>query len=259
MYFAQTVKIPLQIYIPKTKHFLMYFDQTVAQIDLDPSYLQYQDTATERLEALINGNGIRTAMVVPKHFTGPGLPDIRPDFDYMCCPRCISHPSSRIGLGTIGPKVRMLVNQSNFPVLITSPVFKPWKSIALLSGADFLATEALEASMALKKRCELPVDYFQLRGRNGETWGNGVSAVFREKVLLDKEKDWNAALYEIPHDALVIISAGSDGRRMRNLLFGSLLENAQAALTNNLLVVGPHWHGAKNWHQSSGSTERGRG
>ena len=33
MYFAQTLQIPLRIYIAQTPRFLMYFDQAVVQID----------------------------------------------------------------------------------------------------------------------------------------------------------------------------------------------------------------------------------
>jgi hypothetical protein len=245
IYFARTLSLPLKVYIPETRHFLIYFDHTLVQVDLDASYVRHPDTAAARLEALINGNGIHSEMVIPDRFTGPGLPDIRPDFDFMCCPRCLSHPSARIGLGMIGPKVRMLVNRATFPVLITSPVYKPWNSLALLSGGGAPAGKARDVALLLNARCGLPVDDYRLENGPGAAsdTDDDVRKAFRRQCLLDKKSGWESALYEIPHDALVVVGTDSE-HRYRSLLIGSLLENAQGTLTNNLLVVGPNVNGA---------------
>lgn len=249
MYFAQTLQIPLRVYIAQTTRFLMYFDQAVVQIDLDASYLRSPETARRHLDDLIKQTEVTAGMVVPRHFTGPDLPDIPPEFDYMSCPRCISHGSSRIGLGIIGPKVRMLVSRATFPVLITSPAFKPWRSLAVLCNGDSAQDGALDAAMYLKARSGLPLDYYRLGNGNGQDAPDpSVAAAFRQSHGLEM-KSLAAALYDIPHDALVIISTGNQVL-VKSLLFGSLLEKVQATLANNLLVVGPNVASSSVWPAS---------
>ena len=46
-------------------------------------------------------------------------------------------------------------------------------------------------------------------------------------------------LYDLPHDALVFSGAYGHGL-IKNMLFGSKVELAQATLTNSLLVSGPN-------------------
>jgi nucleotide-binding universal stress UspA family protein len=47
-------------------------------------------------------------------------------------------------------------------------------------------------------------------------------------------------LYEIPHEALIVIGAFGHGL-IRDLVFGSMMERVQSTLPNNLLVVGPNY------------------
>jgi nucleotide-binding universal stress UspA family protein len=44
----------------------------------------------------------------------------------------------------------------------------------------------------------------------------------------------------VPHDALVILGAYGHGL-IRNLVFGSKMENIQSTIPNNLLIVGPNY------------------
>ena len=46
-------------------------------------------------------------------------------------------------------------------------------------------------------------------------------------------------LYELPHDTLILSGAYGHGL-IKNILFGSKVEIAQATLTNSVLVSGPH-------------------
>jgi hypothetical protein len=45
-------------------------------------------------------------------------------------------------------------------------------------------------------------------------------------------------LYHVPHDALVVIGAFGHGV-LRDIMFGSKLEQVQTSIANNLLIVGP--------------------
>ncbi|MFH1983908.1 MAG: hypothetical protein ABIL58_18875 [Pseudomonadota bacterium] len=132
------------------------------------------------------------------------------------------------------------------PVLITSPAFKPWQSLAVLCSGDAQQDRALDAALFLKARSGLPLDCYRLV--NGDGWeapAASVTAAFRHNHELET-KSLAEGLYEIPHDALVIISTGNQVL-VKSLLFGSLLEKVQATLANNLLVVGPNVAAASVW------------
>ena len=98
--------------------------------------------------------------LTPKNFTASTLPDIPTNFDFMCCPRSVSDLSSKIGLGYIGPRVRRIVSSARFPVLITSPVFKPWKRLAVFFGGSANALNALKLGLRLARETGVPLDIF---------------------------------------------------------------------------------------------------
>ncbi len=52
--------------------------------------------------------------------------------------------SSKIGLGYIGPRVRRIVKCARFPVLIATPVFKPWTRLAVFFGGSVNGVKALK-------------------------------------------------------------------------------------------------------------------
>jgi nucleotide-binding universal stress UspA family protein len=47
-------------------------------------------------------------------------------------------------------------------------------------------------------------------------------------------------LYDVPHDALVILGAYGHGV-IRNFVFGSKMEKIQSTISNNLLIAGPNY------------------
>ena len=102
IYFCKKIKASPVIYIPEFTKFLMYFDNDVAQIDLDDSYLALPDTALKHATELVEQAELKPGFFKPKHYTASTLPDIPTNFDFMCCPRSISDMSSKIGLGYIG-------------------------------------------------------------------------------------------------------------------------------------------------------------
>ncbi len=249
LYFCKTLNVMPVIYIPKHTKFLMYFENEVAQIDLDASYLNSPETARQRVTELVSGTGLTPQFIEPKHFTASTLPDIKTDFDFMCCPRSISDLSSKIGLGYIGPRVRHIVKGARFPVLITAPAFKPWDSICVFYGGSNNALNALRLGLRLSRQGDVPLDVFtqidktdrdgHLHRLEREGLRQEFEAHVRHWMVFENDR-FEDHLYEVPHDALVIMGAFGHGL-IRDLVFGNKMEQVQSELSNNLLIVGPKY------------------
>jgi len=253
LYFCKTVGASPVIYIPEHTKFLMYFENDVVQVDLDRSYLTSSETALKHATELVEKAGIEPRFLDPKHFTASTLPDIQTNFDYMCCPRSVSDISSKIGLGYIGPKVRRIVKSARFPVLITSPVYKNWKSIMVFFGGSANAVSALKLGLRVARVSGLPLDLFTQMERGPRETCDAII----EKENLKEEMDrylnkWHffengvfeENLYEVPHDALVVLGAYGHGL-IKTILFGSKMEKIQSTISNNLLIAGPNYTAAR--------------
>ncbi len=253
IYFCQQISAALVIYIPEYTKFLMYFENDVVQIDLDQSYLTSPETALPHASALVKEGGLEPRYITPKHFTASVLPDIPVDFDFMACPRSISDLSSKIGLGYIGPRVRRIVQSARFPVLITSPVYKQWNSIVVMFGGSTNAVKALKLGLRMSRLSGKPLDVL--------TWMEQDSTDYYKDIVRQADlendmqrfvSDWQFfgekgekyrfadVLYNVPHDALVVVGAYGHGL-IRDLLFGSKMEHIHSTLPNNMLVAGPHY------------------
>lgn len=250
IYFCKQVKIAPVIYIPEYTKFLMYFENEVAQIDLDNTYLTVPDTAVKHAVELVEQGGFKARFYTPKHYTASTLPDINTDFDYMCCPRNISGLTSKIGLGHIGPMVRKIVKSACFPVLLTSPVFKEWHSITVFFGGSVNAVNALKLGLRISEISGMPLDIItQLENRNTRSdyekivqdkdMDDRLNRHLDKWTFVDKEK-FEERLYDVPHDSLVILGAYGHGL-IRNILFGSKMELIHSTIYNNLLIVGPNY------------------
>lgn len=247
MYFSGTMGVSPVVYIPEHTKFLMYFENDVVQVDLDGSYLRSPETARDRVTEIASSMNIQTPkFLAPKNFTASTLPDIPVNFDFMTCPRSISDLSSKIGLGYIGPRVRRIVQSAQFPVLIPSSVFKPFKSIAVLFGGSANAVKAFRLGLRLGRTSNLPIELFTLERRRKK---EDYEALLAESGLsgdLRRVKEWHVFskdgfednLYAVPHDALVVLGAYGHGL-IRELLFGSTMETVQATLPNSMIIVGP--------------------
>ncbi|MDH3356286.1 MAG: universal stress protein [Desulfobacteraceae bacterium] len=249
IYFCNKVGAFPVIYIPKTTKFLMYFDNDVVQVDLDKSYLISPETALKRATELLEQGGISARFLDPKHFTASTLPDIHTNFDYMCCPRSVSDMSSKIGLGYIGPRVRRIVRSARFPVLITSPVYKEWKSIAVFFGGSANAIKALRLGFHIARASGIQLDVFtQTEKFSKEDYQQIIKDRNLEEEMELYVKQWHffenrvfeENLYDVPHDALVILGAFGHGV-IRNFVFGSKMEKIQSTISNNLLIAGPNY------------------
>jgi hypothetical protein len=152
-------------------------------------------------------------------------------------------------LGYIGPRVRRIVQAARFPVLITSPVFKPWTRIAVFFGGSANAINALRLGVRIGSLTDLKIDvYTQVERKKPEAY----RTILREKDLeapLEKvlnqwtffEKGrFEDNLYEVPHDALVILGAYGHGI-IRDIMFGSMMEKIQSTIPNSMLIAGPNY------------------
>ena len=249
LYFCKKIGATPVVYIPEFIKFLMYFDNDVVQVDLDGSYLTEPATAKAHALELLASNDLTPKFLAPKNFTASTLPDIPTNFDFMCCPRSISDLSSKIGLGYIGPRVRRIVASARFPVLITSPVFKPWKRLAVFFGGSANALNALKLGLRIARETGAHLDIFtQAENHSREDY----EAIVQESNLKEElerlqhhwiffeEGTFASNLYQVPHDALVILGACGHGL-IRNLVFGSKMEQIQSTIPNNLLIVGPYY------------------
>lgn len=249
-YFCKHLDILPVIYVPRYLKFLMYFENDVVQVDLDSSYLRSPGTAREHAAQIIGDMGLpEPKFLEPRHFTASTLPDIPVDYDFMSCPRSISDLTSKIGLGYIGPRVRRIVQSARFPVLIPSSVFKPWKSLAVLFGGSANALKSMRLGIRLSRLSGLPLDVFTQEGRRRR--GDYENIIREEGLEAEVEKyvrNWRffesgalaENLYEIPHDALIVLGAYGHGL-VKELLFGSTMEIVQSVSPNSMLIVGPNY------------------
>ncbi|HSO18407.1 MAG TPA: universal stress protein [Desulfosarcina sp.] len=249
IYFCRQMGVLPTVYIPESTKFLMYFENDVVQVDLDPSYLNDPDTAVGHAQALLEAAQIKTDLFKPKNYTASTLPDIPTSFEFMCCPRSISDLSSKIGLGYIGPRVRRIIQAARFPVLITSPAYKPWTSVAVFFGGSTNAVNALRLGLRVAKVTGMPLHVYTQTGRRApEEYRAIVADRGLTKPLEEAMNGWTFFekgrfednLYDVPHDALVILGAYGHGV-IKDIMFGSMMEKIQSTISNNLLIAGPKY------------------
>ncbi|MCK5098914.1 MAG: universal stress protein [Desulfobacteraceae bacterium] len=247
LYFCKMTKVTPIVYIPKTTKFLMYFAQDAVQIDLDNSYLTSPESAVEHVTQLFGLHNFKPLFFEPKNYTASTLPDIPTNFDFVCLPRSISDLSSKIGLGHLGPKVRRIVKTAGFPTLITSPVFKKWKSIAVFFGGSTNAVKAAKLGARIGEISDLPVKLYTIKEKDENYYRTLLTKSGLENKFNTDADSWHflennafeESLYEIPHNALIILGAFGHGV-IKDVLFGSKMEKIQSTLTNNMLIVGPN-------------------
>ncbi len=247
LYFCQLLDVRLTLFIPESAHFMMYFDFDAVAVKLDRSYLTSAETARQRALDMADKAGVEASLLETKSRTARDMPDLPVHFAFMACPRSISDVTSKIGLGYIGPKVRRIIRSAQFPVLMTAPVFKPWKSVAVLFGGSDSAVNALRSGIRVAERTGFPLDLFIQMENDTSYYDERIEAagltkdferVCRERYLFDSGR-FQDNLYTLPHDALVYSGAYGHGL-INNLLFGSKMEISQTTLTNPMMVCGPN-------------------
>lgn len=249
LYFAKKTDTSPKVYIPRSRQFLMYFKNTVVTVDLDNAFLRSPETAREHAEEMINHTGFEPDFLIPESFTSGSVPALPVDFTYMCCPRSISDLSTKIGLGYIGPKVRSIIKNCTFPVLIPSPVYKEWKSISVFFGGSNTAVKAVQLGIHISQTSGFPFHIFTQAENHPQAYyqeilkkNNLFKLIEKQEVkwrFFDKGK-FEENLYDVPHDSLVVV--GTLGHSLvKEVLFGSKAETLQTILPNNLLLVGPNY------------------
>lgn len=248
VYFCKTLDVSLHIYVPQATQFLIYFDHDAVQVDLDDSYLTSPDTAVAHAAELAQSIGVEPNFLTPKNYTASQLPDIPANFNYMCCPRSITDLASKIGLGYIGPKVRRIVRSSTFPVLMTSAVFKGWKSLAVFYGGSQNANRALSWGLHLARISGCDLDMVtHTEGRSNDYFDQQLEAAGLLEQVQQNVRKWHKIskgrfeeqLYRVPHDALLVVGAYGHGL-IKDFLFGSKMETIQSWMPNNIILVGPN-------------------
>lgn len=248
LYFCKTINAFPVVYIPKSDKFLMYFSNDAVQVDLDQSYMTSPNTAQVHAEEIVDEMGLKPMFYEPKNYTASSLPDISTQFDYLCCPRSVSDLSSKIGLGHLGPKVRRIIKHATFPVLITSPVFKPWKSISVFFGGSENALNALRLGMKVAMSSGFSLNIYTLLENKPQDYyrslikDNGLEEASSNLINqwhFYEKNDFDSMLYDVRHDSLIVLGAYGHGI-IKDILLGSKMEQIQSTVTNNLLVTGPH-------------------
>jgi hypothetical protein len=126
-------------------------------------------------------------------------------------------------------------------------VFKEWKSLAVLFGGSANAVKALRLGMTLSRQAGYPLMVFtRLEGHDRSRYDeviqdNGLEEAVKHWTVFDKG-DFKINLYEVPHDALVVLGAYGHGL-IKELAFRSKMETIQSVLPNSMLVVGPECSG----------------
>lgn len=249
IFFCENVGAALAVYIPRHTKLLMHFENTAVQIDLDNSYLTSSDTALKHVNELIAKREIAAKLLNSDPADASTLPKIQSDFDFMTLPRCISDLSSKIRLGHLGPRVRHIVEFAPFPILITSPAYKEWQNIAVFFGGSTNAINALKLGFRLSRATTKPIDVFtQLEMESRKFYEKMIEDENLKKEMSRRVNTWHVFeqgsfednLYQIPHDALVVLGAGNY-KPIKGIVFGSKMEKIQSMLPNNLLIAGPNY------------------
>jgi hypothetical protein len=247
IYFSKQANVPIKVYVPQHSQFLMYFQRRAVTVDLNKYFLYDPDTAKQHAEALIAEHRVVASFFEPKDFTALSLPDVPVNHDYMCCPRSISDLSTKVSLGYFGPKVRQIIQNAPFPVLIPTPVFKEWKRMVVFFGGSSNALRALRVALSIHNECGLPITLFTKAEHKPQSYyreildknnllsaiqGGGAQWMFFESGSMRK------LLYEVPSDALLVLGAYGHGA-IKEVLLGSKMETIQTVLPNNMLIIGP--------------------
>jgi nucleotide-binding universal stress UspA family protein len=243
-YFCRRLQLPLSIHVPKFKRFLFYFEHDVVQVDLDDSYLTNPATAREHIRDILSLHQLEHTLVQPLGQAASVLPHLPVEFSFMTCPRSMSEDTRKIALGTIGSRVRRIVQAAQFPIYLPAAVFKPWTRLAVLYGGSDNAAGALRLALEINRRCNAPLQIFS-QGERSEFETQLLAQGFAQAQIEAFDWQFFAAgdlleeLYRVPHDSLVLLGAYGKGA-IRQTLFGSTMEKVQSNLPNSLMVVGPN-------------------
>jgi hypothetical protein len=247
IYFCKTLNLSLSIYIPTAKRIFIPCGNKnkPISINLDKSYFYSPESAIIHVKEITKNEGIIPHWVIPQNDRERNCPIILTRYGFMCCPRCIKEPLSKLGVGFIDFSVRTIINRLQYPVLIPSSVFKPWERIAVFYGGSHSSLKVLELGLQICRASGLKMDIFTQLER-GET-KNSINAetykIFKKEMDREVNEwhwfnggDFTSNIFNVSHDSLVILG-GFHSPKYRK--FSSKMEKIQSVLPNSLLAVGP--------------------
>ncbi|MEZ4524946.1 MAG: universal stress protein [Desulfobacterales bacterium] len=249
LYFCRKTGASPIVYLPEFNKFLMYFEDEVMQVNLDDSWLLARETARKHAGDLLKKSGFEPDFLIPKNFTSATLPDIPTHFDFMTCPWNLREIFSSVTRRHAALRIRRMVNAAYFPLLLCSPAYKEWNSITVFFNGSIHCVNALKLGIHIQKYTGVQMDIF--------TQAGGKALLAYEEVLrkakLETETKQAAGrwqffesglleenLYEIPHDALVILG-GSGNSLIHDMICGSFPEKLQILIANPMLIAGPKY------------------
>ena len=153
IHFCKTLNIGLCIYIPESYRFLICCesDDSTLPIDLDKSFFVSPETALPHARELTQKEEANPYWIIPQKEAEKNYPKIQDSIEFMCCPCCLKEPLSKLCIGYIDSSVRRIINAAQFPVLIPSPVYRPWKRIAVIYGGSANALNAVKLGLQISR------------------------------------------------------------------------------------------------------------
>jgi len=247
-YFCSKTQTSLSVHIPKYDQLLMYFEYEAVTVYLNKDFLRSPETAEKHVNEIVRQAGLEPNFVEPSSYTASMLPDLPVDFGYMSCPRSIRDLSAKINLGHMEATVRNIVKNARFPVLIPTTAYTEWKSITVFFDGSKHSVKTMKIGMDISKRSGFPFLVFTHAEKSPRSH---FKEILEKNELFEgirnKEVEWLffgkgkffENLYEVPVDSLIIAGAYGHGQ-IKELLFGSRMEEIHTILPNNMLIVGPY-------------------
>lgn len=247
-YFCRKTKTALAVHIPKYDQLLMYFENEAVTVHLNKDFLRSPETAEQHVNEIVRQGKLESNFVEPISYTASSLPDIPVDFEYMSCPRSIGDLSTKTNLGHMEATVRNIVKNARFPVLIPTTAYTEWKSLTVFFDGSQHSVRAMKIGIAISGHSGFPLlvftqaensprsHYKQILEKN-ELF-EGIKKGEIEWLVFEKG-EFAENLYAVPFDSLLITGAYGHGL-IKELLFGSRMEEIHTILPNNMLIVGPY-------------------
>jgi nucleotide-binding universal stress UspA family protein len=128
-------------------------------------------------------------------------------------------------------------------------VYKKWRSIAVFFGGSANAVNALKLGFRISRASGMPLEVFTQVEQQPRTYYETIvkdekleeeMALYVKKWHFFEKGSFQENLYEVPHDAIVVLGAFGHGL-IKDIVFGSKMEKIQSVIPNNFLVVGPNY------------------
>jgi hypothetical protein len=248
VYFCSKTQTSLAVHIPKYDQLLMYFEHKAVTVYLNKDFLKSPETAEKHVNEIVRQGGLEPNFVEPVSYTASLLPDIPVDFEYMSCPRSISDLSAKINLGHMEATVRNIVRNALFHVLIPTTAYTEWKSMTVFFDGSQHSVRTMKIGIDISKRSGFPLLVFTHAEKSPRSHYKeileknelfeGIRKGKVEWLFFEKGKFFEN-LYEVPFHSLIIAGAYGHGL-IKELLFGSRMEEIHTILPNNILIVGPY-------------------